>query len=99
MLVDKDLIKKLSYEWINGDNSQYKRMEWLFHNSKKHRVRTKNLNKLKKIYPKYKLFQMIEDNLVIHFQKEESNKFIGDISKEVSKWQKENIKYHFEKNL
>lgn len=63
MSVDKDLIRKFGYEWISGDNSQYKRMEWLFHNSKKHRVRTKNLNRLKKIHPKYKLYQIIEDEI------------------------------------
>lgn len=71
--MDEKLIRELCYEWIHGDNSQYKRLEWLSKNSKKGRVRSKNLNRLEKMHPKYKIFRMIEEEIgseLMWYQKE-----------------------------
>ena len=71
--MNKDLIRVLCYEWIREDKSQYKRIEWLSKNSKKHRVRTKNWHRLKKTHPKYKIFEIIEDEIeseLMLYQKE-----------------------------
>lgn len=62
--MDEKLFKKMCYKWIkeDKDDSHYKRLKWLSENGRKHRIRTKNLNRLK-MHPKYKIFKMIEDKI------------------------------------
>lgn len=72
----EELVRNLVVEWINMDKSKYSRMEHLYNHSKKHRVRTKYLNKLRKVHPKYKIYKILEEEIEIcrHKLEEEMSK-------------------------